>query len=96
FSLVIAGFPAQTETENIASPERFLSINPNPITESICVQTELEVDRVIVYDNLGRRVGDLPKTSGQCFEWNTLLPKGIYYIQMYTSVGNFTKKIIAG
>lgn len=96
FSLVIAGFPVQTETENIASPERFLSINPNPITESICVQTELEVDRVIVYDNLGRRVGDLPKTSGQCFEWNTLLPKGIYYIQMYTSVGNFTKKIIAG
>jgi hypothetical protein len=61
-----------------------ISLYPNPVSSILTISTEAEIDRIIVLDNLGRTVLDVPFTA----ELNiSYLSVGVYHIGLFHSEG---------
>lgn len=95
FALVVDQFDIDDEILLNETIEPGIRIFPDPISDDFCISSNMQVDKIVIYNAAGSRVGELQHGGDTCFLWPQPLAAGIYYIQMYTSVGNFTKKIMA-
>ena len=71
--------------------ENSISIFPNPTHEYINISTALQLDKVELYDLLGKRVLDTLETSQIKINH---LQTGIYLVKVYTEKGTMTKKVV--
>jgi hypothetical protein len=68
-----------------------LSIYPNPATEVININTDLELMKVELFDILGKRVFDAGSTNQLKVDQ---LKSGMYFLKIHTTNGKITKKVI--
>ena len=70
------------------------NIYPNPTNDRLYIETENEIEDVVVYDIFGRRQ-QLSAISGQPSVIDVaVLKSGIYFIKINTNEGNIVKRII--
>ena len=69
-----------------------ITIYPNPVNDKLYIATEVEVEEVVVCDIYGRQ--QVYKTTSQQVVDLTNLNRGIYFVNIKTSVGNVVKKIV--
>ena len=73
-----------------------VTIYPNPANDKVFIETEVEIEEVVVYTITGVIVGQRTTVNGQ----QTLsinvsdLSKGVYFVNVKTSAGSVVKKII--
>ena len=73
-----------------------VTIYPNPANDKVFIETEVEIEEVVVYTITGVIVGQQTTVNGQ----QTLsinvsdLSKGVYFVNVKTSTGSVVKKII--
>ncbi|NOY47367.1 MAG: T9SS type A sorting domain-containing protein, partial [Chlorobi bacterium] len=68
-----------------------ISIYPNPTTEYINIETTKTIDKIELYDLLGKRI--LQTTQTNIINVN-LLPNGVYLLKIFADGKNTTKKIV--
>ena len=95
-----AGFKDDTEDEEdedneyISELTSSLNIYPNPTNDRLYIETETEIEEIVVYDIYGRRQ-QLSAISGQPSVIDVaVLKSGIYFIKINTNEGNIVKRII--
>ena len=95
-----AGFKDDTEDEEdedneyISELTSSLNIYPNPTNDRLYIETETEIEEIVVYDIYGRRQ-QLSAISGQPSVIDVAdLKSGIYFIKINTEKGNIVKRII--
>ena len=71
--------------------ENNISIFPNPTHEFINISSALQLDKVELFDLLGKRVMDTSETSQLKVSH---LPSGLYLVKIHAVDGTLTKKII--
>jgi len=88
-----------TETDNNSS----IQIYPNPTATEIFIQSELQIEKVEIFDMMGRNVETLRATSivrqsdiGQSEIVLNIahLPNGIYFVRIQTETGVVTRKVV--
>lgn len=68
-----------------------LSIYPNPASEVINIQTNLELTKIELFDVLGKRVLNTGATNQLNIEG---YKAGIYFLKVHTTSGKITKKLV--
>ena len=80
--------------ENLATNN--ISVYPNPVNDRLYIETEAEINEVVVYDIYGR-VQNLRNSETQKLR-NSIdlseLKSGIYFVKINTEKGNIVKRII--
>ncbi|GHT73223.1 hypothetical protein AGMMS50262_03950 [Bacteroidia bacterium] len=79
----------------IADKENVLLIQlyPNPVKEELFIKSEIPVEKVIIYDMMGKQMINRNLQNGQSIHVSQL-PGGIYFIQVYAGGVCSTHKII--
>ena len=78
------------ETEQNSS----LNLYPNPVLDKLYIETDIEVEEVVVYDVYGR-LQELSAISGQPSVIDVSgLNSGVYFVKVVTSEGETVKRII--
>lgn len=86
-SLLTTGIPALIEADNF-------SIVPNPAYGYFEIVTDMRLDEVEIYDNLGKSVIRIENIiSERRFDISSL-PKGVYIIRIRNEFGSWSKKLI--
>ena len=71
-----------------------INLHPNPVNDKLYIETEVEVEEVVVYDVYGR-CQELSAVSGQPSVIDVSgLNSGVYFVKVVTSEGETVKKII--
>ncbi len=84
----------KTLGESLEELESSLNIYPNPTNDRLYIETETEIEEIVVYDIYGRRQ-QLSAISGQPSVIDVaVLKSGIYFIKINTKEGNIVKRII--
>ena len=86
-----------TTTEgNIELVEDNFNIYPNPVNDKIYIETEVEVEEVVVYTITGVVAGHQSMVNGQQSTVIdvTSLNSGIYFVKVVTSEGEIVKRIV--
>jgi hypothetical protein len=72
------------------------NIYPNPVHDKLYIETEAEIEEVVVYDVYGRiqnlRISETQRLRNSIDV--TDLNSGVYFIQIKTEEGNIVKRII--
>ena len=72
-----------------------LSVYPNPVSDRLYIETETEVEEVIVYDIFGRRqVTETPSRQGNVTVDVSNLSNGVYFVKVVTENGEIVKRFI--
>ena len=72
-----------------------LSVYPNPVSDRLYIETETEVEEVIVYDIFGRRqVTETPSRQGNVTVDVSSLSNGVYFVKVVTENGEIVKRFI--
>ncbi|WP_373551675.1 T9SS type A sorting domain-containing protein [Haliscomenobacter sp.] len=75
-----------------------IRIVPNPNDGHFAIQLEnanTKVEGIILFDNMGRRIQDLGKSSDlQNLRTSVNLPSGVYFVHIRTKEGNAVKRIV--
>jgi hypothetical protein len=73
--------PAQSQKLDLANPPE-VSIYPNPVVNDFQLLNAQDVEKIVIYNWLGREVRKfINEREEQLFEIGDL-PKGFYYVQM--------------
>jgi hypothetical protein len=86
-----------TTTEgNIELVEDNFNIYPNPVNDRLYIETEVEVEEVVVYTITGVVVGQQTTVNGQQTSSIDVsnLNSGIYFVKVVTENGNVVKRIV--
>lgn len=76
--------PAQSQKPDLTN-SRDISIYPNPVINDFQLQNAEQVEKIVIYNWLGREVRKfINEREEQLFEIGDL-PKGFYYVQMRAS-----------
>jgi len=81
---------------NVLSINNYLlsqfSLYPNPVKEQFIIRlnSSFKLEKVKIYNNLGQLMSSTKKNIVN----TTNLPQGIYFVELYTNIGNATKKIV--
>ena len=67
------------------------NIYPNPVNDVIFIETEMNVEEVVVYDVNGRQQGN--KTTGQHIDVKNL-SNGVYFVKVKTENGEVVRRFI--
>lgn len=70
-----------------------LTIYPNPSDDKIFIETEVEIEEVVVYDVYGRLQTTANGQQSSAIDVSDL-SKGVYFVNVKTSAGNVVKKIV--
>ncbi len=83
------------DTESIIELTSSVSIYPNPANDRLYIETEAEIEEVVIYDVYGRQQ-DNKTTRQQDMTSIDLsdLKSGIYFVKINTGKGNIVKRII--
>lgn len=68
-----------------------LKLYPNPVKNIVNISTEEKIQTIELYDEIGRKVKDLPASNSQNIE---NLQKGVYYLKVKTEKGVQIEKLI--
>ena len=86
----------KTLGENIEELASSVNIYPNPVSDKLYIETEAEIEEVVVYDVYGR-IQNLRNSETQKLRNSidvTDLNSGVYFIQIKTEEGNITKRFV--
>ena len=87
---------ATTATESIAELEAAFNIYPNPVNDKLYIETEVEIERVVVYTITGVIVGQQSTDNGQqllTIEASNL-NAGVYFVKVVTNEGEVVKRFV--
>ncbi len=79
-------------TVSIAEFETLFNIYPNPVSDKLYIETEEEIEEVVVYDVYGRR--QQTTDNGQKSIDVSELNNGVYFVKVVTENGEVVKRII--
>lgn len=68
----------------VSHSENDISIFPNPSTGQVFIQTNIEIETILIFNNIGQLVQTL---EGQTDLQSIYLPKGNYYLQLISNKG---------
>ena len=81
---------------NELEQKSYINIYPNPVNDKLYIETEAEIEEVVVYDVYGR-IQNLRNSETQKLRNSidvTDLNSGVYFIQIKTEEGNITKRFV--
>jgi hypothetical protein len=82
-------------TESIAEFEASFNVYPNPVNDKLYIETEVEVEKVVVYDAYGRhQVTETPSRQDNLVIDLTNLNSGVYFVKVITDEGEVVKRIV--
>ena len=70
-----------------------VTIYPNPVNDKLFIETEVEIEEVVVYDIYGRQQTTINGQQSLTINVSNL-SKGVYFVNVKTGVGNVVKKIV--
>ena len=80
--------------ESIEELTTSLLLYPNPVNDKLYIETEVEVEEVVVYDIYGRRqVAETPSRQGCLVVDVTNLKNGVYFVKVVTENGEIVKRV---
>lgn len=77
--------------ENVSITENDIKIYPNPASEFIKIEANKTIDKIELYDLIGKRVLKTTQTNQIKINY---LPNGIYLIKLFLDNKTITKKIV--
>lgn len=81
--------------ESIEELTSSLLLYPNPVNDKLYIETEVEVEEVVVYDIYGRhQVTMTPSHQGCLVVDVTDLKSGVYFVKVATTNGEIVKRIL--
>jgi hypothetical protein len=80
--------------EDYLIEEQNLTIYPNPAKDKIRILSNSSIDKVLVYNILGKLVYESPKKASNLSVDISNLSKGIYFIKVFSDGFSKTKKIV--
>jgi archaellum component FlaF (FlaF/FlaG flagellin family) len=80
--------------EDYLLEEQNLTIYPNPAKDKIRILSNSSIDKVLVYNILGKLVYESPKKTSNLSVDISNLSKGIYFIKVFSDGFSKTKKIV--
>jgi hypothetical protein len=83
--------------EDIAETKQTTSLDlyPNPVQDKLYIETEAEIEEIVVYDVYGRRqVTETPSHQGNLSVDVSNLNSGVYFVKIKTEEGNITKRFV--
>lgn len=89
--------PEEPEIPGVGIEELSLSLllYPNPVNDKLYIETEVEVEKVVVYDIYGRRqVAETPSHQGCLVVDVTNLKSGVYFVKVVTENGEIVKRVL--
>ena len=85
----------KTEPDAIAENVAAFNIYPNPVNDKLYIETETEIEEVVVYDVYGRRqVTETPSHQGNLSVDVTNLNSGVYFVKIVAENGEVVKRFI--
>jgi fibronectin type 3 domain-containing protein len=85
----------KTESDGIVELTSSINVYPNPVNDKLFIETEVEIEEVVVYDVYGRRqVTETPSHQGNLSVDVTNLNSGVYFVKVVTENGETVKRII--
>ena len=81
---------------NELEQKSYINIYPNPVNDKLYIETEAEIEEVVVYDVYGR-IQNLRNSETQKLRNSidvTDLNSGVYFVQIKTEEGNITKRFV--
>ena len=85
----------KTEPEGIAELASSLNVYPNPVNDKLYIETEMNVEEVVVYTITGVIVGQQSTVnSQQSYIDVTNLNSGVYFVKVVTENGEVVKRFI--
>ena len=82
-------------TESISEISSSMNIYPNPVNDKLYIETEVEVEKLVVYDIYGRhQVAETPSRQGYLTIDFSNLTSGVYFVKIVTDNGNVVKRIV--
>ena len=86
----------KTKTDGIEELATSLNVYPNPVSDKLYIETEVEIEEVVVYDVYGR-VQNLRNSETQKLRNSidvTDLNSGVYFVKVVTENGEVVKRFI--
>ena len=85
----------KTKGEGIEELATSLNVYPNPVSDKLYIETEVEIEEVVVYDMFGRhQVTETPSHQGNLTIDVTNLNSGVYFVKVVTENGEAVKRFI--
>ena len=81
----------KTLGESIVELSSAISVYPNPVNDKLYIETEMNIEEVVVYDVFGRQQVNM--TTGQQVEVSNL-NSGVYFIKVRTENGEVVKRFV--
>ena len=87
--------PEPNPGEGIEEVTSSVNMYPNPVSDKFYIETEVEIEEVVVYDVFGRhQVTETPSRQGGLVVDVTNLNSGVYFVKIVTSEGEIVKRFI--
>ena len=68
---------------------------PNPVSDKLYIEAEVEIEEVVVYDVFGRhQVTETPSHQGNLVVDVANLNSGVYFVKIVTSEGEIVKRFV--
>ncbi len=84
-----------TYGEGVEELSKAFNIYPNPVNDKLYIETENEVNKVVVYDVFGRhQVTETPSHQGNLTIDVTNLNSGVYFVKVITENGEVVKRFV--
>ena len=81
--------------EGVEEIEASFNVYPNPVIDKLYIETEVEVEKVVVYDAYGRhQVTETPSLQSNLVIDLTNLNCGVYFVKVITDEGEVVKRIV--
>lgn len=87
-------FNTTTSIYEMNPVESGLNIYPNPASNSIDIQTNQEIETIRIYNNLGQKVPIKNNLTDEKHIDISMLPKGIYFLEIITKTNRISKQLI--
>ena len=87
--------PEPNPGEGIEEVTSSVNMYPNPVSDKFYIETEVEIEEVVVYDVFGRQqVTETPSRQGDLVVDVTNLNSGVYFVKIVTSEGEIVKRFV--
>ena len=83
---------AKTKGEGVEELASSFNIYPNPVNDKLYIETEVEIERVVVYDVYGRQQST--DNGQQSFIDVADLNSGVYFVKVVTNEGEVVKRFV--
>ena len=86
---------ATTQPDAIAENAASFNIYPNPVNDKLYIETETEIEEVVVYDIFGRhQVTETPSHQGNVTVDVADMKSGVYFVKVVTANGEAVQRFI--